>query len=163
MLAGEPRRRRRGAAKTEGLNSRHWRRETGTLTKARRAAEAAMRTDAPRKPPVSIDAVRGHFVMRWYLDRMCRYAALRKWRRLKKEEREVLAARAAERRSTRTRNAKRARRGRSAGGAGVLAPQPRRASAALLWVARRRAAERKPRVRCTGWELGCTRRSSRTC
>ena len=88
--------RRRGAAKTEGLNSRHWRREKGIQTKARRAAEAAMRKDAPRRPPVSIDAVRGHFLLRWYLDRIRNYVARRKWRRLKKEEREVLKERAAE-------------------------------------------------------------------
>ena len=88
--------RRRGAAKTEGLNSRHWRREKGIQTKARRAAEAAMRRDAPRKAPVAIDAVRGHFLMRWYLDRIRNYVARRKWRRLKKEEREVLKERAAE-------------------------------------------------------------------
>ena len=88
--------RRRGAAKTAGLNSRHWRREKGIQTKARRAAEAAMRRDAPRKPPVSIEAVRGHFLLRWYLDRIRNYVARRKWRRLKKEEREVLKERAAE-------------------------------------------------------------------
>ena len=55
-----------------------------------------MRRDAPRKAPVAIDAVRGHFLLRWYLDRIRNYVARRKWRRLKKEEREVLKERAAE-------------------------------------------------------------------
>jgi len=81
---------RRGAAKNAGLNGKNWRRETGTLTRAAFAVEAAIAAEKPH-PLVDASAVQGHFVLRWYLARFKRYAALRRWRARKHREATVRA------------------------------------------------------------------------
>ena len=86
---------RRGAAKNAGLNSKNWRRETGTLTRAAFAVEAAIAAEKPHHT-VDASAMQGHFVLRWYLVRFKRYAALCRWRARKHREATVRAARDAE-------------------------------------------------------------------